>query len=705
MVITGNSFTNTARKAQVWLSNWRHLALTGIAFLSVGLNLWQLGQNGFGNLYYAAAVRSMSDNWKAFFFASLDSHGFVTVDKPPTGFWLQAASVKIFGYTAFAVLLPQAIAGIGAVLLLYMLVQRTFGSTAGLLASFALAVSPISVVTNRNNTIDSTLIFVMLLAAWAILKATETQHFRWLLLCAVFIGLGFNIKMLEAYLEVPAFAVVYLLGSREAYLKKILKLLAAGAVMAALSLVWVAIVELIPSGLRPYVGSTSNNSEWSLAFGYNGLQRLFGNTNINDGVFSSLTSKAEAYGTRLASAAQTAFAPGGQGGVGLFNTGLPGLLRLFTLPLADQIVWLLPFACVGLLAFFMLRKFQPAEDREQQSMLLWGIWFVTMFGFFSIASFFHQYYLSQFTPAISAIFGITAPIMWREYQNGGWRAWFLPIALAATGAEQIYIIASEPSLGVWMIPIVAVVCLGTAVLLSVFLAVRKSNLKHSALKLLVVAGLGSLLLAPIVWSVIPVAEALTFNLPVAGPANSGFGNGNSAQGVGSNTSVQSNNSSLYTYLVQHQGGAQYIVAVADANTAAPFIIATNKAVMALGGFSGQDPILTTAKFEELVKQGVVSYVYLGGGGSGNPCGNAGGSSSTANNSSTQNSETGPFSGPSGENIGNPPAGGAFPGNPPSSFPGGISGQNGSQNSAILQWVTTNCTTVNGYSQLYYCSAD
>src|SRR5712691_3856595 len=160
---------------------WQRLGLGGILLISIFMNFFQLGQNGFANLYYAAAIRSMLDNLHNFFFVSFDPGGFVTVDKPPLGFWLQAASAKIFGFTPFSIFLPQALAGVLSVLLLYHLVQRHFGVVAGLLAALALAISPISVLTNRNNTIDSTLVLVMLLGAWAVLRAAETGKLRWLL--------------------------------------------------------------------------------------------------------------------------------------------------------------------------------------------------------------------------------------------------------------------------------------------------------------------------------------------------------------------------------------------------------------------------------------------------------------------------------------------------------------------------------------------
>src|SRR2546430_6596432 len=187
---------------------WRRLALAGVMLISIFMNFYQLGQNGFGNLYYASAIRSMLDSWHNFFFVSFDPGGFVSIDKPPLGFWLQAASATVFGFTPFSILLPQALAGVLSVLLLYYLVRRHFGVVAGLLAALALAISPISVLTNRNNTIDSTMVLVMLLGAWAVLRAAESGKLRWLLLCAVFVGLGSISrcsKLTSSYLPMACF--------------------------------------------------------------------------------------------------------------------------------------------------------------------------------------------------------------------------------------------------------------------------------------------------------------------------------------------------------------------------------------------------------------------------------------------------------------------------------------------------------------------
>src|SRR5215469_7521180 len=255
---------------------WQRLGLGGVLLISIFMNFYQLGQNGFANLYYAAAIRSMLYNLHNFLFVAFDPGGFVSVDKPPLGFWLQAASAKIFGFTPFSIFLPQALAGVLSVLLLFYLVRRHFGVVAGLLAALALAISPISVLTTRNNTIDSTLVLVMLLGAWAVMRAAESGKLRWLLLCAVFVGLGFNIKMLEAYLVVPAYGLLYLLAAPRSIWVRIGHLALAALLMLTISLSWAVAVDLTPASSRPYVGSSQNNSEISLALGYNGIQRLLG---------------------------------------------------------------------------------------------------------------------------------------------------------------------------------------------------------------------------------------------------------------------------------------------------------------------------------------------------------------------------------------------------------------------------------------------
>ncbi|HEX9135153.1 MAG TPA: glycosyltransferase family 39 protein [Ktedonobacteraceae bacterium] len=592
-------------------SLWQRLALGGITLISLFMNFFQLGQNGFGNLYYAAGIRSMLDNWHNFFFVSYDPGGFVTIDKPPLGFWLQVASAKVFGFTPFSVFVPQAIAGVLSVLLLYYLVRRHFGVAAGLLAALALALSPISVVTNRNITIDSTLALVLLVGAWAVMRAAETGRLRWLLLSAVVVGIGFNVKMLEAYLVVPAYGLLYLLAAPVSVWKRIGHLALAGVVLLAISLSWALAVDLTPTSLRPYVGSSQDNSEISLALGYNGINRLIGQFGRGGRTNAPGGNSGIPAGTPPTGVSRNAAQQVPEGFGGAFESGAPGPLRLFNEPLAGQIAWLLPLAILGAVALAWQRRPRLREDRQQQSLVLWGTWLLTMGVFFSVASFFHQYYLTEMAPAICALFGIGLVILWRDYRRPGWRGWLLPLALIVTVAEQVHILTHYPAWGQWLIPLMVVLCaIAVIVLVSARLAPRIGVKAPGARYLLPALGAGvlALMLAPTVWAAIPVIQNTTAQLPVAGPTQeNGFG-GNFAGGRGENAST---NQALMTYLEANQGNATYLVATPSSMTADSIILATNKPVMALGGFGGSDPILTAEQLAALVSQGTVRYFLLG----------------------------------------------------------------------------------------------
>src|ERR687885_70598 len=117
---------------------WERAGLALVLLVASVLDFWQLNRVGYRNTYYAAAVKSMLQSWHTFFFTAFDPGGFVTIDKPPLGFWLQVASAKVFGFSGLSLMLPQALAGVLSVAVLYRLVSRTFGAVAGLLAALAL---------------------------------------------------------------------------------------------------------------------------------------------------------------------------------------------------------------------------------------------------------------------------------------------------------------------------------------------------------------------------------------------------------------------------------------------------------------------------------------------------------------------------------------------------------------------------------------
>ncbi len=253
----------------------RHaVALSGILALSAFLNLYKLTQNGYANTYYAAAVRSMLLSWHNFFFASFDPGGLVSVDKPPLALWVETASAKLFGFSSASILIPEALAGVASVGLLYLLVQRYFGRVAGLVAALALAISPVSVAINRDNNPDALFVLLLVAAAYVGARAIESGRLRTLLAAAALTGLAFEAKMLAAAIIVPGIALGYLAFTRVPWRRRIVHSALATSVLVVVSGAWIAAVQLTPAVDRPYVGSTSDNSALSLALGYNGLGRV-----------------------------------------------------------------------------------------------------------------------------------------------------------------------------------------------------------------------------------------------------------------------------------------------------------------------------------------------------------------------------------------------------------------------------------------------
>ena len=259
------------------------LALVLILALGAFLRLYELGADSIGNTYYAATVKSMLMSPSNFFFGSFEPGGSVTVDKPPLGFWVQSLSAAIFGVNGFSLALPNALAGLGSIALVYYLVKEQFSRGAGLVAALVLAVFPITIATERNNTIDGLLVFVLLLAVWAVWKAVQSGKFRYLLLGAFIIGLGFNIKMLQAYMIIPAVYALYLLGAKQGWWTRIWHLGVATLLLVAVSLSWAVAVDLVPAENRPFIGSSEDNTVLELIIGHNGLSRLGLNDNARGG--------------------------------------------------------------------------------------------------------------------------------------------------------------------------------------------------------------------------------------------------------------------------------------------------------------------------------------------------------------------------------------------------------------------------------------
>ena len=156
----------------------RHTGLLALVLVVAGFAYGWRAQSLPLEPYYAAAVRAMAGSWHDFAFGAFDPAGTVTLDKLPGAFWLQALSVRAFGVSTWAIVLPQVVEGVLAVLVLYRIVRRLAGPAAGLIAAAVLAVSPAVVALDRGNISDSLMILLVLLAADAVCGALAGRWWR-----------------------------------------------------------------------------------------------------------------------------------------------------------------------------------------------------------------------------------------------------------------------------------------------------------------------------------------------------------------------------------------------------------------------------------------------------------------------------------------------------------------------------------------------
>ena len=350
--------------------------LAGLLVLAAVLNLWALSQNGYANEYYSAAVRAMSTSWHAFLYGSFDSAGVMTVDKPPLALWVQALSVRAFGFHSLSLLVPQALMGVASVGLVYDLVRRRFGRVGGSAAGLVLALTPISVAIARHNNPDALLVLCLVAALWCTVRALEDGRTRWLVLAGVCVGLGFEAKMAAALLVVPALAAAYLWVAPRGRAAAVAPLLGGGAALVVVAGAWPALIALTPEASRPWVSGTSDNSILSLILGYNGLGRLGGQ----------------------------AGGPQGMGGGGVFG-GDAGVLRLLNASLGGQAGWLLGFALVAGVALVAATRLRRGDARTGWLIAVGGAFLTTAVAFSAAEGIFHPYYVSALAPFTAALVG------------------------------------------------------------------------------------------------------------------------------------------------------------------------------------------------------------------------------------------------------------------------------------------------------------
>jgi 4-amino-4-deoxy-L-arabinose transferase-like glycosyltransferase len=557
--------------------HWHRVALTGVLGIASALDFVRLDRNGWANTYYAAAVHSMLSSWHDFFFASFDQGGLVSVDKPPLAMWVEATSAKLFGFSTVSILAPEALAGVAAVWLLYLLVARHFGRVAGLLAALALAVSPVSVAVARDNNPDALFVLLLVAAAWAGARAVESGRLRWLLATSVLVALAFDTKMLVAAIVVPGIALAYLLFAPVRLRARLVHLAAAGALLAVLAGVWIAAIDLTPASARPYVGSTSDNNALTLALGYNGLGRVEGQTG----------------GTSFS------------GNLGGAFSGSPGVFRLLNDALGDQGGWLLPLALIGgssaAVWAFRRRRLQLGP------LLVVGGWFAAAAFVFSYSSgIIHTYYVSALAPATSALVGIGVVSLARDGRRAGPWAAIPLLAVVFTAWLQVAIL-HRSDYRPWLAGVVvaAAVAAGAGlVALAVFPEWRSRG--RVAATALAVATLG-FLAAPAAWSESTLDVAVNGVFPGAGPSYLSGGGGLGGGFGGGGADVDS----ALAYVEAHGAAARFVLIVSSEEEAASYVV-DGKPVSAMGGFTGRETVMSSSFLASLVRSGEARYFLLGG---------------------------------------------------------------------------------------------
>ncbi|GAA4547040.1 glycosyltransferase family 39 protein [Pseudonocardia xishanensis] len=664
---------------------WHRPAVVALVVGTAVLYLQNLAISGWANSFYAAAVQAGTQNWTAFLFGSLDSGNAITVDKPPASLWVMALSGRVFGFSSWSMLAPQALMAVAAVWVLHCAVKRVAGPGAGLLAGLVLALTPVAVMMFRFNNPDALLVLLMVLAGYCTVRAVEKASWRWLLLTGLGLGFAFLTKMLQAFLVVPGFAAAYLWAAPTTLGRRIRDVVVAGVGIVVGAGWWLLAVALWPAGSRPYIGGSTDDSPLELAFGYNGLGRIFGGSGNGGGgarggeaggfgaaPFATTGGAAPGGGTAGAlpggtvpggtvpggSAADVVGetfggAPGGLPGGAMFG-GRAGLGRLFSTSFGTQISWLLPAALILLVVAVVLTRRAPRTDRLRASLVVWGGWtVVTALVFSFMSGTIHPYYSVALAPGIAALIGLGGREAWRARDTWLGRA-TLAASTAVTSAWAFVLLGWSPTFLPWLRWVVLVAGMVVAVL---FL-IPSGRRRWAA----VVAGAAVVvgLAAPAASAAVTAGTAHTGAIPSAGPAvegaEGGFGGmrggagrfgapgdqapGGTAPGVPTGAADRLGGPGGFgqpggfggpggaetvdaelVTLLQN-AGTRWAAATSGSQGAASLELASGASVMAMGGFTGSDPYPTLSQFQAYVAAGDIHY-FVGGGMGGGPGGRGG----------------------------------------------------------------------------------
>ena len=549
---------------------WARPLLLVIAAVSAWSYAWQAARPVNIEIYYAAAVRSMTMGVSNFFFGAFDPAGTVTTDKLPGAFWLQAVSVGVFGPRNWALVLPQVIEGTLTVLVLYRVVRQLAGWSAGLFAAGLMAISPATVALNRGNVSDTLMILLAVLAADSVISAISTGRRRPLLLAGLWVGLAFQAKMLEAWLVLPALAGCYLLAAPGSWRQRARRCGAMALLAVVISLSWMSLVTAWPAGSRPYIDGSTGNSAFQQVFIYNGFGRL------DQATPDQLVNRT----IRL----------------GLGISPSPSWHRLLSGQLGRDTAWLLAAAVLALLAGLLARRREPRTDLVRAGLVLWGIWLVTLFAVFSAATTVNSYYTAALSPAVAGLLGIGLVLAWQHRQRA-WSWLALGAAVLATAGYATWLLpASGTGLPGWLRP----AAIGLAAM--AVCCVAAAAWRRRAVAVAAVA----LTLATAATLIVPAAASAAVVQSGLGPFQTPFESARQTADITAFLSAGFQVKGSLVTLERANAAFPYLMATQTAVLAAPFIWASGREVVPIGGFTGTIPEPTLATLQNLIRTGFVA---------------------------------------------------------------------------------------------------
>lgn len=595
---------------------WERPALAAVLVVATVLYSWGIGHAAL-HPFYGAAIRSMAESWRAFFFGGLDASGSITIDKLPGAFWPDAVSVWLFGPHTWAAALPQVVEGVLTVWLLHRIVRAWAGPFAALIAALTLTLTPVTVALNRATIPDTALTLLLVAAAGALQKAVRTERLLPLITCGIWVGLAFQAKMLQAWLVLPVFAAVYQLAAPGTRLNRALRVLLAGAVALVVSCSWVLIAWVTPAGSRPYLDGTSDNDPFALVFGYNGLSRF--------------SSDSTAFGAVAGTAASR-------------TTGNTGWDMLINHTVGPQVAWFLPLALLAVVLGVVWRAGQPRTDPLRTGFVMWGGWLAVHTLVFSASNGNHAYYTAVIAPALAALAGGGLALFRSEYEAkyepkleaqyepgsearyepeaeasyepapeaeheaGGRRHLALPAAIVLTAVWAL--VLDWPTRFVsWLLPVVVMSALcGVVGLWS-----RGPRTSPRMVDAALAAGIAATLVVPAGWAVsgLNPLYAGAATSPMAGPVGKSYyehpRHAPRRRGLGR---PNARDTALLDYLTTHRHGEKYLLATQAAYTAEPLLRAKSEPILVMGGFTGSTPFPTAQQLGNLVATHQLRYALL-----------------------------------------------------------------------------------------------